>query len=282
MEQGLPPLAAEVNGTLTDPAPSLDPVTPPATASSAIGKLAVTVLALVVFVPVGLVGALVFFVCWSVATVLCVGPCLQAYFSKRDNRLLAREKLLLTHPTLVAVPIAVGINSASSGSYTVVARVTLPSVGARSSSLSLPPVIFPGGLAATQIFMARAQDQLSAAGHVTVAVRAAGALLDPPLTLLYTHAYIAVRSLRSWLLGCKHDGARTERRGRRSRDGRSHARWPRGYERELAVDRRRRLDGGHGLPSLHGAVPGPSLRLRVHRRHAAWVRAVEQAVPHVL
>lgn len=154
-------------------APSLEPIEAKRTLYTTLCSCISALLVVVLVVPLVIAMLLTVLLVWAASTALCIGPLLEARMARRDAKLLEREALLQAHPTLVAVPVAAGLNAAAGrNSYTVVARVTRPPPGLTTGTANpnLPPVIFPGGLAATQIFMARAQDQLTAAGHVTVAV----------------------------------------------------------------------------------------------------------------
>lgn len=109
-----------------------------------------------VLVPLYITLILLILIIWFVLTITGIGPLLHWCYSRKDANLLLRKSLIEKNPELKLITIPGGINAASGGlSYQIVARWVTP-----ETPSTKPPVIFPNGLAATQIFLSRPQDML--------------------------------------------------------------------------------------------------------------------------
>lgn len=125
---------------------------------------------ILITLPLYIFGSAVAIVIFAVFTFTGVGPLLEHYLSCSDRKALGREKLLKEHPEMFVLEIPGDINKASQGRpYKVMVRLTRPmEVSQQMDQASLPPVIFPGGLAANLMTMAKHQDMLTSQHGFTV------------------------------------------------------------------------------------------------------------------
>mmetsp|Transcript_32053 Transcript_32053/g.46195 ORF Transcript_32053/g.46195 Transcript_32053/m.46195 type:complete len:528 (-) Transcript_32053:113-1696(-) len=118
-------------------------------------------LLIIIVAPVAIVFFILFILLWLVLTITYIGPCIHKYFNRKDSEILARGTILKSNPELVVIRIPSHVNKASNGlAYDVVARW----IKRKDTGIEQPPIIFPNGLAATQIFLARPQELLRDAG----------------------------------------------------------------------------------------------------------------------
>jgi len=115
----------------------------------------------ILIAPVALAFLILFILLWFLLTITFIGPCMQKYFNRKDSQILARSKILNSNPELIVIRIPPMVNKASNGlAYDVVARW----VKGKFIGREQPPIVFPNGLAATQLFLARPQELLRDAG----------------------------------------------------------------------------------------------------------------------
>lgn len=128
--------------------------------------------------PVVIVIVIFFLLSWILLTISGIGPLIHYVFSISDRKRLKREKLLHEHSELLQIEIPGSLNKASNGmKYTIIARWV------KCANSKQPPVIFPNGLAATQLFLARPQDMLKDEGFSSLTFDRLGCgFSDPNIT----------------------------------------------------------------------------------------------------
>lgn len=119
----------------------------------------------------GIIFGLVFFILFILVTITGIGPLIEYYLSRRDEKeALNHDVILQAHPEMFLLDIPGDINKASGGmAYRIMVRMTrLTSGDDRHDADNLPPVIFPGGLASNLMTMSRHQDELTKRHGFTV------------------------------------------------------------------------------------------------------------------
>ena len=74
-----------------------------------------SVIKMILKVPVGIVGGMVALFAFAILTLTGIGPIIEMYLSKRDARVLDRDKILRDHPEMFLLEIPANINKASLG-----------------------------------------------------------------------------------------------------------------------------------------------------------------------
>jgi len=105
----------------------------------------------------------VFLLMIAVISVSGIGPIIEACCSRSEKKLTDRHEFARAHPETRTLEIPAGTSAASGPySYRIAYRWVVPADG---GDLSLPPVVLPNGLAATQLALARVQDELASMGY---------------------------------------------------------------------------------------------------------------------
>jgi len=121
-----------------------------------------------------IVGSILATICLALLLLLVasgVGPLVEWRRSRRDDGkggALDRDAILREHPEMFLLDVPPGINRAGRGRpYRIMVRVTRPA-SERTERDDLPPVVFPGGLAANLMTTSRHQDELTSRHGFTV------------------------------------------------------------------------------------------------------------------
>jgi pimeloyl-ACP methyl ester carboxylesterase len=127
----------------------------------------------IIKVIIGTIFGCAFLLLFLISTITGIGPLLEYYQSRRDEKeALNHDLILQQHPEMFLLEIPADINKASGGmSYRVMVRITKPTTATSNDeekSNHLPSVIFPGGLASNLMTMSRHQDELTKQHGFTV------------------------------------------------------------------------------------------------------------------
>jgi pimeloyl-ACP methyl ester carboxylesterase len=169
---------------------------------------------------IGLFFGLAFLGIFLLITITGIGPLVEYYQSKRDEKeALNHDVILQTHPEMFLLDIPGGVNKASGGmAYRVMVRLTKqPGLDDANNAANLPPVIFPGGLASNLMTMSRHQDDLTKQhGFTVVNFDRLGVGLSDPYPSSFNHqppsAADVAREMNFIMTHCETNILKTKRK----------------------------------------------------------------------